>query len=106
MSDPLAWLTEPLPEWVDREFNASIDQMREIWSRQNALINKPWSAEHDEVDRQRNAIVGVFIPAALRRIAQLEADAEIAETRAETDAYIAMDWAQVEDDDLDEGGAE
>jgi hypothetical protein len=77
MSDnTLDWLTEPLPEWVDREFAASIVQMREIWSRQNALVSVPWGAEHEEVARQREAIIGVFIPAALRRIAQLEAGAE------------------------------
>jgi hypothetical protein len=76
MSDPLAWLTEPLPEWVDREFAASIETMREVWSRQNALVGVPWGAAHDEVERQRDAIIGLFIPAALRRIAQLEAKAD------------------------------
>lgn len=73
--DPLAWLTEPLPEWVDREFAASIETMREIWSRQNALVGVPWGDEHAEVARQRDAIIGLFIPAALRRIAQLESKA-------------------------------
>ena len=72
----LDWLTEPLPAWVEEDFALKIHQMRDVWARKNVLIGELWSAKHIEVETQIDMMIGVFIPAALRRIAQLEAEVE------------------------------